>query len=845
MACLSLTPTSNPQVSHLKPQYSLNSHKFTTNQLINLKDNDGKSHHNLYKSYFDDMSSLCKNGRIQNAMDLLAEMESRDLHVGPDIYGELLQGCVYERALFLGLQIHAHIIKKGNEFARNEYIETKLVIFYAKCDVSEVANRMFRRSEKQNVFSWAAILGMQSRMGLYREALMSYCEMQENGFLPDNFVVPNALKACGALQWVGVGKGIHGFIVKMMGFDGCVFVASSLVDMYGKLGVLEGARKVFDKMPEKNVVVWNSMIVGYAQNGLDEEAIKLFHIMRLEGIEPTHVTLSGLFTASANLEALEEGRQGHALAIIGGLELDSILGSSIINFYSKVRLIEEAELVFSTMITKDVVTWNLLISSYVQCGLIEKALDMCHLMREENLRFDCVTLSSLLTIAADTRNIELGMIGHSYCIKNYFETDVVVSSSIIDMYAKCGKMDHARKVFSSTTKRDIVLWNTMLAAYAELGLSGEALRLFYQMQLETIPPNVISWNSVISGFFRNGQVIEARNMFSEMHFLGVKPNLITWTTMISGLAQNGHNHEAILVFQQMQEAGIIPNSISITSALSACTNMALLKYGRAFHGYVLRHYISLSLHIVTSLMDMYAKCGTINSAKSVFNVCSRKGLSIYNTMISAYASHGQAAEALALFRRLEKEAIIPDHITLTCVLSACSHAGLVKEGLEIWKYMISELRMKPSSEHYGCLIKLLSHYGQFDEALRIILTMPSHPDAHVLGSLLLACGQNREIELASYIAKWLLKLDPDNSGNYVALSNVYATAGRWDEVSNIRGMMKEKGLKKIPGCSWIEVGKELNVFVASDRSHHQTEEIYMTLDLLRMEMQSVKYVHHS
>ncbi|XP_054822808.1 LOW QUALITY PROTEIN: pentatricopeptide repeat-containing protein At5g55740, chloroplastic-like [Prosopis cineraria] len=763
IACLPLSPTTNPQVSHLKPQNTLNFPKVTT-KLINPKDNDGSNHQDLYKSYFDNMSSLCKDGKIQRSLDLFAEMESRNLHAGPDVYGEILQGCVYERALFLGQQIHAQIIKKGDLFSRNEYIETKLVIFYAKCDVLEVANHLFRRLEKQNVFSWAAIIGLQSRSCLYEEALLSYCEMQENGVLPDNFVIPNALKACGALQWNGIGKGIHGNVVKMMGFGHCVFVSSSLVDMYGKFGFLEDARKVFDAMPEKNVVAWNSMIVGYAQNGLNEEAIKLFHTMRMEDVEPTQVTLSGLLTASSNLEALEEGRQGHALAIIGGLALDNILGSSLVNFYSKVGLIEEAELVFSKIIMKDEVTWNLLTSCYVQNGLVEKALDMCHLMREENLRFDCVILSSLLTVAADIRNVELGMMGHSYCIKSNFESDLVVSSSIIDMYAKCGKMDYARRVFSSTTKRDIVLWNTMLAAYAELGLSGEVLRLFYRMQMETITPNVISWNSVILGFFRNGQVTEAQNMFSEMYFLGVQPNLITWTTMMSGLAQNGRNYEAILVFKELQNVGIRANSISMTCALSACTNMTLLKYGRAIHGYVLRHYVSLSLHIRTSIMDMYAKCGAINAAKRVFNTCSRKELPVYNAMISAYALHGQAIEALALFRQMEKEAIVPDHMTFTSVLSACSHAGLVKEGLELFGYMVSELHMKPSSEHYGCLIKLLSLHGHLDEALRIIITMPSHPDAHILGSMLVACGRNHEIELAGYIAKWLLKLDPGNSG---------------------------------------------------------------------------------
>ena len=185
--------------------------------------------------------------------------------------------------------------------------------------------------------------------------------------------------------------------------------------------------------------------------------------------------------------------------------------------------------------------------------------------------------------------------------------------------------------------------------------------------------------------------------------------------------------------------------------------------------------------------------------------------------------------------------MLPDHITLASVLSACSRAGLVDEGLGVFKYMVSELQMKPSEEHYGCLIKLLADNGQLDEALRIILAMPNYPDAHILGSLLAACGQNHEIELAGYIAKWLLNLEPKNSGNYVALSNVYATAGRWDKVSNIRGLMKEKGLRKIPGCSWIEVGQELHVFIASDRSHPEKEEIYMILDLLGLEMHYAKY----
>lgn len=748
---------------------------------------------------------------------------------------------MYARALGLGLQIHGHVIKKGPSFATNEFVESKLVILYAKCGVADVAIRLFRNVKNQNLFSWAAIVGLQARTGLSHEALFSYVEMIENSFCPDNFVVPNALKACGALRWVGFGKGLHGYIVKMNNFHDCVYVATSLADMYGKCGILKDADKVFDAMPEKNVIAWNSMITVYAQNGKNEEAIKLFRNMRFQCVDPSQVTLSGFFSTCANLEAIMEGKQGHALAVLMGLELGNILGSSIMNFYSKVGLIEEVELVFRNIIVKDAVTWNLMISSYVQFGMFEKALEMCHSMKYESLSFDCVTLSSLLVVAADTRDVGLGKKVHGFCIRNEFDSDVVVLSGIVDMYAKCGRMDCARRVFGFAAKKDIVLWNTMLAACAEKGLIGEALKLFFQMQLESIPPNVVSWNSLIFGFFRNGQVVEAQNMFSEMQSSGIMPNLITWTTMISGLAQNGLGYEANMVFRQMQDVGMRPNSISITSALSACTDMAFLKYGRAIYGYVMRHFTSVSFQITTSIMDMYAKCGNLDDAKRVFDTCLIKELPVYNAMISAYASHGKSAEALALFREMVKEGIVPDDITFTSVLSACSHGRLLKEGLELFKYMVCELQMKPSEEHFGCLVKLLANDGQLDEALRIIFTLPSPPDAHILGSLLAACGQNHEIELVDYIAKWLLKLEPNNPGNYVALSNVYATLGKWDKVSNIRSFMKEKGLKKIPGCSWIEVGQELHVFIASDRSHPEKEEIYMILELLGFELYYAKY----
>lgn len=751
------------------------------------------------------------------------------------MYGDLLQGCVYNRNLHLGKQIHSRIVKKGESLVKNEYIETKLVVFYAKCDQLDVALRLFSRVVEQNVFSWAAVIGVYCRLGFLENALLGFCEMMENGFEGDNFVIPNVLKACGGLLMVEFGKGVHGYVVKM-GFEDCVFVASSLVDMYGKCGALEDARKVFDEIPERNVVTWNSIMASYSQNGMYEEAIRVFVDMRLEDVEPSVVTIVSFLSAAANLCAVKEGKQGHAIAILNGLDEGNIVGTSLINLYSKTGLVKEAEKVFSKMSKKDIVAWNLMLSCYLQDKNMEKALSLCNDMLLERLKFDSVTMTLIATGAGDSQNLKFGKETHCHCIRNNLMFDMAVASSIIDMYAKCNKINNARRVFSSLQTKDLVLWNTLLAAYAEIGSSGETLKLFYQMQLEGIPANVVSWNSVILAFLKNGQVKEAMTSFSEMESFGVEASLITHTILITGLVQNGYVDEAITIFIRMQEKGIKPNNVSIVGILSACKNLASLQLGKSIHGYVLRHGMHINSVLATSMVDMYAKCGNINQSRKVFDMILVKQLPLYNAMISGYALHGCHSEAISIFRELKNEGVNPDSITFTHVLSSCRHCGLITEGLEIFVSMVTEYNVAPSMEHYGCVMSLLSKCGKF-EAFRLVKNMPFKPDSHILGSLLVSCREHNEIDIAKHLTENLSKLEPNNSGNYTALSNAYAANEMWDEVSDLRSLMKEKGIKKNPGCSWVQIGKELHVFVANDRSHSQSDEIYSMLALLRREMQ--------
>ncbi|KAI3947335.1 hypothetical protein MKW92_015424, partial [Papaver armeniacum] len=460
---------------------------------------------------------------------------------------------------------------------------------------------------KKNVFSRAAMIGLCCRMGSHEKALLGFNEMHENGFFPDNFVIPSALKTFSASQMIGFGKGVHGYALKM---GACI------------------------------------------------------------------------------------------------------------------------------------------------CNMVKDALDSCRLMRSENFGFDSVTLTTILSASTEVRNLELGKECHGYCIRNNFDSDVVVANSIIEMYGKCENTDKARRVFEKTIQKDLTLWNTLIAAYAESGLSGEALKLFYQMQLEGVPPNVVSWNSVILGFLRNGQVTEAETIFSEMQCMKIRSNLITWTSLISGLAQNGHGDRAIRYFKEMQIRGLQPNT--------------------SIHGYIILRQLFSSLSIVTSLVDMYAKCGNLYLARKFYDMVNYKELPIYSAMISGYSSHGQSGEAFEVFKRMQNEKIKPDEITFTGLLSACDHAGLVEKGLKVFNDMISEYRMKPSMHHYGCMVSLLSRCGRF------FLEMPLEPDAQISGSILSACKEQNKVELGEYLSQYLFKLEPDNSGNYVALSITNATAGRWD-----------------------------------------------------------------
>ncbi|CAL9146551.1 unnamed protein product [Musa hybrid cultivar] len=364
------------------------------------------------------------------------------------------------------------------------------------------------------------------------------------------------------------------------------------------------------------------------------------------------------------------------------------------------------------------------------------------------------------------------------------DRETVCRNAMIDGYVKAGELALARGVFDRMERKDVVSWNTMINGCAILGDLSEARKLFAGMPQR----NVVSWNSMLAAHAKCGNVEGARRVFAEMP----KRDIISWNTMLACLAQSGCSEEALALFDEMRRTDEKPTDATMVSLLSACAHSGALDQGEQLHASMEEHKIKLNTILSTALVDMYAKCGSISRAAEIFYAIEQKDLLAWNAIIGGMAIRGRADEALQLFDEMTKSGVRPDDITFVMVLTACSHAGMVKEG----RRMLS--CMKDS------VIDLLARAGLFEEAAELTRAMPMEPSAPALGALLGGCRIHRNSEVADGVGRHLLHLQPGHSGRYVLLSNIYATAGRWDDAKEVRGRMLINGVAKTPGTSMIE-----------------------------------------
>ncbi|KAA8545262.1 hypothetical protein F0562_020046 [Nyssa sinensis] len=411
---------------------------------------------------------------------------------------------------------------------------------------------------------------------------------------------------------------------------------------------------------------------------------------------------------------------------------------------------------------------------------------------------------------------------HAHMVKHGLRGDGHVKSAGIQMYASFGRLMEARKMLNEGEESDVVCWNALIDGCMKCGNVEAAKELFEKMT----DKNVGTWNAMISGFVRHGMIELAREVFNEM----LEKDNISWSTIIDGYNKGGYFKEALEIFHEMQREKVRLEKYVLSSVLSACANVGALDQGRWIHSFLERNSIPLDAVLGTSLVDMYAKCGHLDMAWEVFEKMRRKKVFSWNAMIGGLAMHGRAEDAIELFLKMQREKLKPDDITFVAILNACAHAGLVDKGLKYLNSMEQVYGVEPTVEHYGCVVDLLGRAGLLTEAEELISSMPMKPNAAVWGALLGACRIHGNAELGEKVGKVLLELEPQNSGRYALLSNIYAKVGRWDGVANVRKLMKERGVKTTAGSSMIDLGGIVHEFKMGDGSHPQMKEIYLMLE---------------
>lgn len=501
--------------------------------------------------------------------------------------------------------------------------------------------------------------------------------------------------------------------------------------------------------------------------------------------------------------ALQSGKILHAQLIVSGLARLTQIVTKLITFYTECQNIHHARMLFDEIPKTNIHRWIALTGAYARRGYHQEAVTVFHEMHIQGLKQNIFVIPSVLKACGHLSDISTGEKIHSLVLKHSFGTDAFVVSSLIDMYSKCGSVEKAKKVFDEMVEKDIVAMNAMVSGYVQRGLATEALNLVEEIGTPRVKPNVVTWNTLIAGFSKRGDQVMVSKLFQLMRANGVEPDVVSWTSVISGLVHNFCNDEAFDTFKEMLSQGFCPTSATISSILPACASAANIRRGKEIHGCAIVIGVEGDLHVRSALVDMYAKCGFISEARTLFDKMSERNTVTWNSMIFGCANHGYCDEATELFNQME-ERKKHDHLSFTAVLTACCHAGLVELGQRLFNMMQEKYKIIPRTEHYACMVDLLGRAGRLAEAYEMIKTMSTEPDLFVWGALLGACKNHGNIELAEIAAKHLSELEPESAANNMLLTDLYANAGRWSKVTRLKKMMKKRKLRKFPGCSWIE-----------------------------------------
>ncbi|CAB4280997.1 unnamed protein product [Prunus armeniaca] len=744
-------------------------------------------------------------------------------------YGSTLSACTALQAPTFGKQVYSLAMKNG--FFPNGYVQAGMIDLFAKNFSFDDALRVFHDVSCQNVVSWNAIISGAVRNGENMAALYLFRQMCRGVFLPNSFTFSSVLTACAALEEVGVGKEVQGWVIKRGAED--VFVGTTIVDLYAKCGKMNEAVKKFSRMPTRNVVSWTAIISGFVHKDDSVSALKVFREMRKMGEQMNKYTVTSILTACAKTSMAEEATQIHSLILKAGFYSAAVVGSALINTYSKIGAVDLSEMVFREMENiKDLGTWAAMISSLAQNQNSGRAIELFQRMLQESVRPDKFCTSSVLSIVD---SLNLGRQIHSYTLKIGLVSVVSVGSSLFTMYSKCDSLEESYKVFQQIPDKDNVSWASMISGFVQHGCADQALQLYREMLSEEVIPDQMTLTAILmacsaSFSLQTGKEIHGHalrkgvqqdvlggaivTMYSKCSALKLARTVfdmlpqkdeVACSSLVSGYAQNGYIEKALLLFHDMLMADLTIDSFTISSIIGAIALLNRLSIGTQLHAHIMKVGFNSDVSVGSSLLTMYSKCGSIEDCCKAFDQIEKPDLICWTAMIVSYAQHGKGAQALRVYELLRKQGIRPDSVTFVGLLSACSHNGLVEEAYFYFNSMVNDYGLEPGYRHYACMVDLLGRSGRLKEAAWFIENMPIEPDALLWGTLLAACKVHGDMELGKLAAEKVTELKPCDAGTYVSLSNICADVGQWEEVLKIRSQMKGTDVRKEPGWSLVEL----------------------------------------
>ncbi|KAG9450158.1 hypothetical protein H6P81_010123 [Aristolochia fimbriata] len=796
-----------------------------------------------------------------------ANSETAECRVSEDFCLRFLSHC-NSKSLKGGISVHSSVIKLG--VSDNLFLNNNLLSLYSKCLGADEARNLFDELPERDVVSWTGIISAYARERNDEEAMEFFYRMVASGVVPNDFTFSSVLRSCCALGEFEAGACIHAQIIKR-GFGFNPVLASALVEFYSNCDKLVEAFNSFQEISDRDTVSWTSAISCFCRAQEWTPAVSLYIRMIEEGTSPNEFTFVKLLMAASFL-SLHYGKLLHAHIILWGVKLNIILKTALVDMYSKYKRMGNAVRVLNLTPETDVMLWTALISGYTQASDFEGALGAFSRMEQAGVSPNSFAFSSILNACSSVQAVKLGKQIHSRVIRLGLERDVSVGNALVDLYAKISStvLEEPLRIFEGIAAPNVISWTSLIAGYAQHGLAQEAFEALVDMQVSGIRPNSYTISSVLKScrtteavnqvgklhayvvktnvdsdisvgnclvdvYARLGRVAEASNVMETMS----RTDMITYTNLAAGMNQMGHHEMALNIFLQMRERDVKMDDFVLASFLSAAANMGAMEPGRQLHCYALTSGLINSPSVLNSLVDMYGKCGSVREAQRAFSEIPDPTEVTWNGLISGLASHGFFSRALSSFEDMRLSGTEPDGITFLLVLFACSHGGLPDLGLEYFDSMEQTYGITPQIDHYVCLVDLLGRAGRLDEAVGVVETMPFHPDALVYKTLLSSCKIHRNLALGEELARRALECDPTDPAIYIMLANIYDGAGKLEFGVQIRQTMRDRGLRKTPGQSWIEVKNKVYSFTAGDRRNPQTDEVHEKLESLKRKIRSL------